>query len=1098
MKNIFFLIGFVLFISCSEKQKFRLIKPEHTGIHFINTITETDSLHVMNFEYIYNGAGVGIADLNDDGLQDIVFSGNMVSPGIYLNRGNFQFQEITSAFEGLSNNQWFSGVTIADINSDRLPDVYFTSTFDNDPKKRKNRLWVNHGIDDKKVPRFKEMAEKFGIADEGYSVHAAFLDYDLDGDLDLYVMNNIFNKNVITRYRPKIIDGTADNNDKFYRNNGDGKFTDITIEAGIVIEGYGLGIAVSDFNKDGYPDIYISNDYIANDLLYLNQKDGTFRNVIGRYLSYQTKSSMGNDVADMNNDGFTDILTLDMLPESYHKKRQTINGFSYIYYVNDELYGFEHQHLRNMLHLSNGLLDGELLPFSEVGQMMDVYHSEWSWSPLFADYDNDGDKDLIIANGYPKDLTDKDWTFYKMKTYELTASAQHVMGRAPAVKVSNIAFLNTDHFKLVNVSDKWLPQIPSYSNGASFVDLDNDGDLDYVTNNIDDKAFVYRNYTIERSAKQSNYIKIKLTGDEGNTMGIGAKVELWSGGNYQYHEHFLTRGYASSIYPIVHFGLSDYHMIDSIKVTWPETGNVSLLKNIESNQTIEVAEASSESGNSLKIVLPDDNMLFKRRNDIIEYKHVQGDYMDFSYHQVIIPHKFSQIGPKMAKGDLNGDGMEDLLIGSTNKLPTTAFLWNGDYFEQTDLEGLTIKKEFSESDMVILDVDGDGDNDVIAIAGGYENMKNSEYVHYLYLNEEGTFKRQPLPVPPFIASIVKPFDFDHDGDLDLFIGARVVKARFPYAPESWLLINENGEYSVNQKSEFNLGMVTDAVWSDYDRDGWEDLIVTREWNTVIILKNINGREMAVQDHADLQIKNGIWYSIINLDLDLDGDDDYILGNLGDNHRFTVSSEYPLTIYSLDIDMDGNVDPVTTAYWEDQHGNMKEYPVNYLDELAAQSTFFKQKFKDYTSFSYTAMDEIFDEQILNRVDLKLHVNTTSSYILWNEKGKLVWEKLPVALQVAPIKKMVTGNFDGNKFPDVLITGNDHTYDVATGYYDSNKGFTILNIGDPSSFKVLHPSQSGFFLHGMVESLLYFKGKSPLIVAGINRRDVVVYESVSKEK
>jgi enediyne biosynthesis protein E4 len=1096
MKNILFLLGFVLFLSCSQKQKFRLVKPEHTGIHFINSITETDSLHVLNFEYIYNGAGVGIADLNNDGYQDIVFSGNMVSPRIYLNRGDFRFEDITGNFIDLNNHQWFSGVTIVDINNDRLPDVYFTCTAHNNPVMRRNRLWVNQGIIENKGPWFKEMAEQYGIADEGYSVHAAFLDYDLDGDLDLYVMNSVFNRDVPAKYRPKIIDGTAENNDAFYRNNGDGTFTDITIEAGIVYEGYGLGIAVSDFNKDGFPDIYISNDYIANDLLYLNQKDGTFSNVIGKYLSYQTKSSMGNDVADMNNDGFTDILTLDMLPESYHKKRQTINGFGYIYYINDEMYGYEHQYLRNMLHVNNGLLHGELLPFSEVGQMMDVYHSEWSWSPLFADYDNDGDKDLIIANGFPKDLTDKDWTFYKMRTYELMASAQHVISRAPAVKVPNMAFQNTDHFNLVNVSDQWLPQIPSYSNGASFVDLDNDGDLDYVTNNIDDVAFVYRNYTVERSAKQSNYIRLSLIGDEGNTMGIGTKIELWSGGNYQFHEHFLTRGYASSIDPVVHFGLLDHEMIDSIKVIWPKTGNISLLYNIVSNQTIEVDEASSITGNSMIGQEFNDNTLFKGRDDMIDYKHVQDDHIDFVY-QVILPHKFSQIGPIMAKGDLNNDGLEDLIIGSTNKEPTKVYIRDNDHFNRSFIEGLTTKKNFSESDMLILDVDGDGDNDVIALAGGYENSNEKDYIHYLYLNENGSFRRMDLPIPPFIASVVRAFDFDHDGDPDVFIGGRVEKDRFPYAPVSWLLVNHGeGEFSAESGAGYDLGMVTDAIWSDYDGDGWEDLIITREWNSITVLKNIQGKKLIHMDIPELESKHGIWYSIINGDFDLDGDDDYIVGNLGDNHRFDISDPYPLSLYCIDLDMDGKLDPVITAYWKNQHDEMKEYPVNYMDELNAQSNYFKLMFKDYTSFSYLTIDDIFNDQIMDRLEFKLKVNTASSHVLWNDDGKFRWEKLPHALQVSPIKKMIVNNFSEDHYPDVLIAGNDHTYDVSTGFYDANKGLLLKNIGKPSSFEIIPPSRSGIVLNGMVQSLLYFGGKNPFIVAGINRKDLVVYEYIRK--
>ncbi len=592
LMKLLLLFSVGLFLSCSRSPRFRLVDPRQTGIDFNNKVVETDSFNVMTYEYIYNGAGVGIGDLNKDGLQDIVFAGNQVSPKVYLNEGAFRFRDITSDFDGLTNDQWYSGVAITDINSDGWPDVYLTATKDKDPGKCKNRLWVNQGAGKDGDPHFSEMAEKYGIDYDGQTVNAAFFDYDLDGDLDLYMLNNTVNSRMNTDYRPKITNGTAINNDRLFRNNGDGTFTDVTIEAGIVFEGFGLGLAIGDVNKDGYPDIYISNDFISNDLLYINQGDGTFRNEIRKYISYQTKSSMGNDMADVNNDGFPDIYTMDMLPEYYYKKRQTINGFNYRFYINDEKYGFEHQYLRNMLHLNNGLLNGELLPFSEVGQMMGIYQTEWSWSPLFADYDNDGDKDLIVANGFPKDMTDKDWTRYKANVFGSLVNEQQVIDKAPAIKVPNIAFENMGNLSFRKTKD-WLPDIPSYSYGAAFSDLDNDGDLDYVANNLDDPAFIMKNYSVERSKKKTNFLRIKLAGKSGNTMALGAKVEIWDNGNYQYHEHFLTRGYASSVDPVIHFGLSANTTIDSIKVTWPATGYITLLKNVKAGQTIEIKEENS-------------------------------------------------------------------------------------------------------------------------------------------------------------------------------------------------------------------------------------------------------------------------------------------------------------------------------------------------------------------------------------------------------------------------------------------------------------------------------------------------------------------------
>ncbi len=1100
-KLLFLLCAVSLLISCSKSTRFKLLSPEQTGIDFKNTITESDSINVMKNEYIYNGAGVGIADLNNDGLQDIIFSGNQVSSRIYLNQGNFKFKDITSNFEGLTNNQWFGSVTIVDINNDGWQDVYFTATMSKDPQKRKNRLWVNNGVKNGMDPTFTEMAEKYGIADTSYSTNAAFFDYDLDGYLDLYILNNTVSQRMNTFYRKKIIDGSAANNDKLYHNNGNGTFTDVTKQAGIVYEGYGLGLAIGDVNKDGYPDIYVSNDFMSNDLLYINQGNGTFKNEISKYLSYQSKSSMGDDMADVNNDGYPDIFTLDMMPENYYKKKQTINGFSYIFYINDEKFGYEHQYLRNMLHLHNGFLKGEMLPFSEVGQMMGVYQTDWSWSPLFADYDNDGDKDLIVTNGFPKDMTDKDWTRFKVKAESNYASDDVLMNMAPVIKIPNIAFENTGNMSFTKRSD-WLPQTPSFSNGASFVDLDNDGDLDYVINNIDDNAFILRNTTVEKSKENSNYIEIKLVGKPDNTMAIGAKVELWNKGKYQYTEHFLTRGFASSVDPIVHFGLSQDNSIDSIKVTWPSGSNATILRNVKADQIIEMNEKNSLPTPKAAIV-SENNLLFNKRDNVLNYVHQQTDFVDYSLNQKIIPHKFSQIGPRMAKGDLNNDGQEDLIIGSTNILPTEVFLRKGNGFEETNLEGLTTKKEFSEADLAIFDIDGDGDNDVVAVAGGYENRQESEYVHYLYENNNGKFTRTPLPIPPFPASVVRPCDYDHDGSIDFFVGARVKIGMFPYSNHSWLIHNDKGKLSTDSASRLDLGMVTDAVWTDYDKDGWEDLLVVREWNSPIILKNMNGKKLVPQVIPSLEAKRGIWYSIAVGDFDQDGDDDYIIGNLGDNHRFTVSDKYPLNLYAIDLDLDGTIDPVMTSYWKDKDGKMTEYPVNYLDELWSQSSFFRAKFNDYTTFSLTGFKAMLDENVLKRLEFKLDVNTTSSYILWNDKTSFRWEKLPESVQVSPVKKMIVQDLNGDGYPDILIGGNDYTYDVSTGYFDANKGIVLLNKGKKQekgkpSFEVLSPAQSGLLLQGMVESLLWFKGDTSLVVAGFNRAKASVFEHVQKIK
>ncbi len=861
-----------------------------------------------------------------------------------------------------------------------------------------------------------------------------------------------------------------------------------------------MGLAIGDVNKDGYPDIYVSNDFMSNDLLYINQGDGTFKNEIAKYMSYQSKSSMGDDIADVNNDGNPDMFTLDMLPENYPKRKQTINGFSYIFYVNDEKYGYEHQYLRNMLHLHNGFLNGKMLPYSEVGQMMGIYKTDWSWSPLFADYDNDGYKDLIVTNGFPKDMTDKDWTRFKVKAANSFASDDALMDMAPSVKIPNIAFKNEGTKGFVKQKN-WLPNVPSYSYGAAFVDLDNDGDLDYVVNNLDDEAFILKNTTVEKSKKTSDFLRIKLKGKIGNLNAIGAKVEIWANGKYQFIENFLTRGYASTVDPVIHFGLGSDTHVDSVRVTWPAIGKISVVKNIAANTTINLDEKDAVTIKQEYKPLINNDLLFVQKENVFDYVHQQDDYVDFGLSQKTVPHKFSQIGPRMAKGDLNNDGLEDIIVGSTDILPTSVYLRKGNSFVKTDIESLTTQKEFSEADLAVVDIDKDGKNDVVAVAGGYENMNEADYKHYLYENHNGTFVRTLLPIPSFPASVVRPCDFNHDGYPDLFVGSRVKKDMYPYSNHSWLIINDKGKLTVNQSSKLDLGMVTDAIWTDYDNDGWEDLLVVRDWNSLILLKNINGKELVPQKIPELESHRGIWYSIAAGDFNKDGYMDYIVGNIGDNNRFTASDKYPLNLYAVDLDLNGIIDPIISGYWPDENGKMKEYPLDYLDELSAQSGFFHAKFKDYTSFSYGGIKDMFDANMMKRVQFTLDVNTTSSYILWNEKGKFRWEKLPWQLQVSPIKKMIVEDFNGDGYPDILVGGNDYTYNVSTGYYDANKGIVLLNkgknrkAGEPS-FEVLTPAQSGILLQGMVESLLYFKGDTSLVVAGFNRAKATVFEHTQK--
>lgn len=1074
-------------VSCQRTDPlFMALTSEQTGIDFINEVIAEDSFNILHKEYMYNGGGVGVADLNNDGLQDLVFAGNKVQARIYLNKGNFKFQDISKNFEGLTKDRWISGVSAVDINGDGWVDLYFSATFEDDPTMRRNQLWINQGLKDG-LPYFEESALAHGIGDTGSSVHSAFFDYDLDGDLDLYILINMISKEIPSRYRYKVVDGTARNNDKLYRNNGDGSFTNVTVEAGIVYEGYGLGIGIGDFNKDNFPDLYISNDYIANDILYLNQGDGTFRNISESHLSYHSRFSMGNDVSDINNDGNPDILSLDMLPELYARKKSTIEGNSYLVYQHDERYGYQNKHVRNMLHLNNGTLNGQLLSFSEIGQLAGVYQTEWSWSALFADYDNDGDRDLTITNGFPKDLTDKDFSNYKAELYGYLIGDKELLPKLPVVKVPNYVFENTGDLSFIDRSREWGFRDPSFTHGAAYVDLDNDGDLDFVANKLNDPATIYRNSS--RDQLLNNYLRIELEGDALNSMAIGSKLELWIGEQYQYYEHFLSRGYASSVDPVIHFGLGAAEVVDSLQVTWPGGKKKTLIKHVSANQKIIVNITDAFIDQPSKSFSAFGMKTMFEPAKLIQYLHIQEDYVDFFQRQRIIPHKFSQIGPCMAQGDINGDGIEDLFVGGSEGSTAQAFLFDGEHFRLAHMEGLTNQKQCLESDIAIIDVENDGDNDLIALSGGYAKEED-DYVHYLYRNEGGRFVKSALPLKPFIASVVRPIDFDQDGDQDLFIGCRVKRGYYPQSKASYVLVNNGTGFTESDLWSFDLGMVTDAKWSDFNGDGWADLMISREWNSPVVLMNIEGKKLEIFHPEEIAEMHGFWSSVTAADLDGDGDDDYILGNLGENHRFSVSGQYPLRIYSIDVDGNGTIDPLSTGYWKDEYGMMQEYPIHYLDELAAQSPFFRRKFTSYAQFSRAIVDSLVDKTAIADSDI-FQVNTTASHILWNVgQSKVIPQKLPKVAQTSVVREILVRDFDGDMKQDILLLGNDYTYDVSTGYYDANKGILLTYQGD-QSFKVVPTRESGIHINGQVESLLYFEGQPGVLVVGINRDSILTF-------
>jgi len=728
---------------------FVLRDADDTGIDFSNTVEESDSFNILTYDYIYNGGGVGVADFNNDGLQDLFFTGNQVPNRLYLNKGNFRFDDVTDKANVNVPKRWNEGVAVVDINNDGWMDMYVCATTNNDPSLRRNMLFVNQGANESGVPTFKEEAAKYKIDFNGHSVMAAFFDYDHDDDLDLFILVNQRLTNVPTNYREKIVDGSAQNNDKLYRNDGDGTFTDVTIEAGIVHEGFGLGLAVNDVNLDGYPDIYVSNDYLSNDILYINNRNGTFSDQTRELIGHSSMFSMGNDAADLNNDGLPDIITLDMLPETNTRKKTTIGNKSYLTYINNEKFGYEYQYVRNMVQINNGANKG--IRFSEVGQLSGIYQTEWSWSPLAADFDNDGNKDILITNGFPKDITDKDFANYRADV-GYVSSNRSLIDSIPVIRIPSYAFRNNGDLTFTDVTSKWGLAIPSFSNGAVFADLDNDGDLDYVVNNINDKAFVFENKLLppagERDSIKGHYVRLKLQGSPTNIQAVGAKVTLYQPqGKRQYSDYTVYRGFLSSVEPFVQFGLGESTGVDSVVVDWPD-GSHQVVTDAKADQTTIIAYKKLPP--SRAVSEDADLALFQPVKQLFKplFIHKEEDKIDYNL-QRTLPHKFSQSGPSISVGDVNNDGLEDVVIGGSAMHQTSLYLQqrDGSFLLKEGAINNGAKKE-EDMGTLLFDADGDGDQDLYVVSGSMEGQDTTVYQDRLYRNNgKGSFSPDVNALP---------------------------------------------------------------------------------------------------------------------------------------------------------------------------------------------------------------------------------------------------------------------------------------------------------------------------------------------------------------
>jgi hypothetical protein len=1106
MKQHFTFLPFLLLLllfSCNKDQSLFVLKSaDETGIDFNNEIIESDSFNILTDEYIFNGGGVSVADFDLNGLPDLFFTGNQVPNRLYLNQGEFKFKDISESAQIMAAEKWCTGSVVVDINLDGWPDIYVAAAMKKGPGERNNLLFVNQGKDESGNVSFKEMAADYGIADSGNSMGAAFVDYDLDGDLDLYVLNNEQLAAKPTNFRPKVTDGSAVNNDSFYRNNGDGTFSNVTLEAGITFEGFGLGLLIADLNNDGWPDIHVSNDYITNDILYINNQDGTFSNRTKENLRHQSQFSMGSDIADFNNDGMPDLITIDMLGEDNYRKKTTIGKNVYQTYINNEQFGYEYQYVRNMLHLNNG----PGIPFSEVGMLAGVYQTDWSWAPLFGDVDNDGMRDLLITNGFPRDITDKDFANYRADVGSI-ASTRQLLDSIPIVKIPNYAYRNLGDLRFDDQGENWGLSIPSFSNGAALVDLDLDGDLDYVVNNINDPAFVFEN-TLNQRADAPKYLRVKLKGPKGNPQGLGAKVIVKpTPETLLYQELQVVRGYMSSIEDVLHFGLDSIGSLTEVKVFWPD-GKESTLSNVAANQVLTIDYSQSTASNFSTAVVGKSayQSLVSEVSDSlgVSFVHEEVDKIDFNV-QRTIPHKLTQFGPALAVGDIDSDGREDLIVGSSSGFSPVWYAQNenGTFSRRELLPGED--PIFEEAGILVFDVENDGDLDLYLVSGSAEFLPEAaEYLDRIYLNDgKGNFSLdRNFSSVKGNGSAVRGADFDGDGFLDLFVGGRSPIGKYPLPEKSYLLKNQGGQMTdVTDQLAPGLkevGMVTDAVWADVNGDGKIDLTVVGELMPITVFINQGDRFEKLTD-TGLENHLGWWNSLAAADFDQDGDTDWVVGNLGANNAHHPSADRPLKIYAKDFDNNGSVDPISFAYYKDKPGgSYVSFPSHFWDDLNGQSPMFRRKFDRYKYFALSTEQSFFTEEEKKDV---LVLTGNFDRTVWIENlggGKFAVRELPIMAQIAPVNGLVADDVNGDGFADILLVGNDYGNEIFIGRLDASVGLLLLGDGK-GGFKPINPLQSGFVVPGDAKALVKLNPEtgSPIYFASQNRGKLLAFRGANSE-
>jgi enediyne biosynthesis protein E4 len=1079
-------------LTCQKRidSLFTLMGTEETGIDFINRIEEDRTLNILSYEYLYNGGGIAAGDFNNDGLTDLFFTGNQVPNKLFINKGGWKFVEIAEQANVSGKEGWKTGVAVADVNGDNLLDVYVCYSGPGTDQSRSNQLFINKGGD---LPTFTDQALEYGLNAQGtYSTQASFFDYDLDGDLDMFLLNHakityspFYNTRKLRNKRHRQYGNQLFRNDK-------GIFKDVSEHAGIhgSAINFGLGVSVSDLNLDGWPDIYVTNDYEEQDFFYLNNHDGTFKECLKETFRHISRFGMGSDVADYNNDALPDVFVADMLPEDSYRQKLLKGPDEYDKYSLLRDSGYHHQNMRNMLQLNLGNSKENIPQFSEIGRLAGVSGTDWSWCPLFVDLDNDGWKDLFVTNGYLRDYTNQDFLKYTFEDYKKTVAAGGQMSfdtmslikKIPTTEIANYCFRNTGNLQFKNISDEWGFREKALSNGAIYADLDNDGDQDIIVNNINEQAHVYQNNS---SAELKNhFIKIQLIGEGLNASAIGAKVFIRTGDGLQLQENFPSRGFQSSMANQLIFGIGSRKIVDEIIVQWPNR-TFSKHINVSPDHTV-ILRQGENSFDSVLVSKPIDLIFHPVINAGIDFKHQENRFVDYKL-QYLLPYQLSRNGPCLVREDINGDGYDDFFAGGASGQSGQLFVsQKNSTFLKLAPAPWQVDSLSEDTDGAFLDVDSDGDPDLYVVSGGTEfspefgNLLQDR----LYINNgNGHFTKSQgaLPREKSNGSCVAFTDFDKDGDLDLFIGGKSLPGYFPLPAYSYLLRNDSKKGNVKFTDVtpdylHKPGMINAAVWVDLNNDNWDDLVIAGDFTPILIYENNQGR---LTEKEPVPNSSGMWSRIVADDIDGDGDKDLIAGNLGLNVQFKVSPAEPLTIHYADFNEDGEIDPILSYYIQ---GKPSVYPSR--DEILEQLPHLKRKFVKYADYARANLGDILSADQIKTAKI-LKVETLHSMLVMNdgaEKFRMV--PLPVEAQFSKVNGIVTDDFNHDGLKDILLAGNFFPFRVQLGRSDAGSGL-LLSRNSEGEFSCLQFKQTGFYSTGDVRSMIKLKIQNgEYIITGIN--------------